>query len=265
MMLTLISRTIRRSVVMLSAFAALLALFQVSLVATAASFEDGQNFDRLAGLAPAFIQQFLGSALTSFAGMTSVSFYEPLILIVIVQVAIYLATEPAGDVESGLVDLLLARPVPRHRLVTRSLLTMSGASIGLPLVMVASLWICLRWLAPAGARWPDTRTIGDLMAHLTAVAWCFGGIALAAASFARRRGAAQSAVGVTAVALYFLDFVGDAWSRAGWAAPLSPFHYFHGARILAGTAHSSRELGLLLTLGGLAVVVAYWRFQRRDL
>ena len=38
------------------------------------------------------------------------------------MVAMYIATEPAHEIESGLVDLELARSVPRHRLLTRSLL-----------------------------------------------------------------------------------------------------------------------------------------------
>jgi hypothetical protein len=264
-MMTLIRRTLGRSVIVLSSVALLLITFQIAIVATAASFEDGQSFERLAGLAPAFMQQLLGGTLLSFGGLVSFGFYEPLIVIVVVQIGIYLATEPAGDVESGLVDLLLARPMPRHRLVTRSLLVMSGAAVALPLVMALSLWASLRWLAPDGAVWPKVQTVAQLMAHMAAVTWCFGAFGLAAASFARRRGAAQSAVGVGAVALYFLDFVGDAWSRAAWAAPFSPFHNFHGSRILAGSANSTRDLVVLATLGSVAVAVAYWKFQRRDL
>ena len=51
----------------------------------------------------------------------------------VVQFAVYLAVEPAGDVESRLVDLLLARPLPRHYLLTRSLVVMTGAALVLPL------------------------------------------------------------------------------------------------------------------------------------
>ena len=58
--------------------------------------------------------------------MASLGFFEPLIVMLVVQFAIFLATEPAGDVETGLVDLVLARPVPRHWLVTRSLIAMTG-------------------------------------------------------------------------------------------------------------------------------------------
>jgi hypothetical protein len=102
------------------------------------------------------------------------------------------------------------------------------------------------------------------MAHLMAVTWCFAGAGLAAAAWARRRGAAMAAVGVAAVALYLLDFVGDAWADARWLAWLSPFHAFHGARILAGNTDVLRDLGVLAGLGAIGVALAYWRFARRD-
>jgi ABC-2 type transport system permease protein len=263
-MMALIVRTIARSVGLVSAVAGLLVSFQMSLVAVAASFEDGQDFEHLSGLVPAFLQHALGPALTSFGGLTTVGFYEPLIVILAVQVAIYLATEPAGDIESGLVDLVLARPLPRHRIMTRSLLVMSGAALLLPAIMAASLWMSLTWLAPAGAVWPTTRVVAELMANLVAVIWCFGGAGLAAAAWARRRAAAYGVVGVASVALYLADFVGDAWSRASWAAVISPFHRFHGAQIITGTSHTMTNMAVLVALGGIAVAAAYWKFQRRD-
>ena len=264
-MLTLVRRTLSRVTGSAAAVALIPVTFQIALVAIAASFEDGAGFEHLAGLAPAFVQQAFGLALTSFGGLTTLAFYEPLIVVLVVEFAIYVATEPAGDVESGLVDLVLARPLARHRLITRSLIVMSGSAISLPLMMAVSLWLSLAWLAPAGATWPDTRTVTVLAAHLAAVAWCFGGAGLAAAAWSRRRGAAQAFVGIGAVVLYLVDFVGDAWTRVSWVAWLSPFHQFHGARILAGTTHPARNLSVLFTLGAIGIVMAYWKFQRRDL
>jgi hypothetical protein len=263
-MLTLIGRSLGRSRGLFAAVALLLAGFQAALVATAASFEEGPGFERLIGLAPAFMQEGLGPALTSFGGLASLSFYEPLLVLLIVEFAIYLAAEPAGDVESGLVDLLLARPVPRHYLVTRSLVMATGASIALPLVMAATLWICLVSFAPATAAWPSARIVWSLIAHLTAVTWCFTGAGLAAAAWARRRSTAHAGVGLSAVAMYLMDFVGDAWSSAAWLAYLSPFHAFHGARILAGTSEPARDLSVLILLGAMGVAAAYWQFARRD-
>jgi hypothetical protein len=262
--LTLIRRTLGRVGRILSVLAVLLTLFQVSIVAVAASLQESHGFDRIAGLLPAFIQQGFGPALTSFPGMAGLGFFEPLIVMLVVQFAIYLATEPAGDVESGLVDLILARPLPRHRLVTRSLLVMTGATVTLSMTMVLSLYASLWVLAPQVAAWPTPHVVFLLMAHLTAVAWCFGGAALAAAAWSRRRGLAQSAVAVAAVAFYLMEVVGEAWSRAAWASWLSPFHRFHGSGILSGQTNPGRDLTILGTLGLAGVLLAYWQFSRRD-
>jgi hypothetical protein len=262
--LTLLRRTVERVRTLLVVLIALLAAFEVALVATAVSFDESKSFDHLAGLIPSFLQHAFGPALASFAGMTSLGFFEPLIVMLVVQFAIFLATEPAGDVESGIVDLVLARPVPRHWLVTRSLVAMTGVSILLPATMGAFLWISLRLLAPPEADWPESRVVTLLMAHLGAVAWCFGGAALAAAGWARRRGSAQTLVGVTAVSLYLVEVVAEGWPRIAWTARLSPFHHFHGAGILAGETDPARDLSILVALGLVGVILGYWQFGKRD-
>ncbi len=262
---TLIRRTLGRSAGVLIAVAVLLALFQLALVAVAAALSASGSFSQLERLVPAFVVMVMGPALTSFAGMTALSYFEPLIVMLLVQMAIYLAVEPAGDVESGLVDLMLARPLPRQVLVTRSLVVMTGAVILLPGVMAISLWASLPVFAPAGEPWPRLPDILRLMAHLSAVSWCFGGLALAAGAWARRRGQAQSAVGVAAVAFYLMEFVGEAWPKQNWLAQLSPFHHYHASSILARQTHPFTDLTILITIGAIGVVTAYWQFQRRDI
>jgi hypothetical protein len=81
----------------------LLAVFQIALIATARSFVASGNFAWLTQMAaPSFVRNTFGAAFTSFAGMSVLGFFEPLIIILVVQFAIYLATEPAGEIESGL-------------------------------------------------------------------------------------------------------------------------------------------------------------------
>ena len=87
---------------------------------------------------------------------------------------------------------------------------------------------------------------------------------LAVAAFARRRLTATGVVAVAAVFLYLVEFLGNAWQPAQWAAVLSPFHYVHGAAVVAGQANSAQDY---LVLGAIAVVsttVAYWRYSERD-
>ena len=118
-------RSLGRVKILSAALALVLVALQLSIIAAAATFVDSGGFERLAQVVPAFVLQTMGPALTSFRGMVLFAYFDPLIVMLIVQFAIYLATEPAGDVESNLVDLVLARPVPRHLIVTRSLLVMT--------------------------------------------------------------------------------------------------------------------------------------------
>jgi ABC-2 type transport system permease protein len=263
-MFTLVARSLRRVAVLLLALVTLLMAFQIALVAVAASFENRQEFAGLAQLVPEFMRDAFGLALASFTGMALLGYLEPLPIMVVVQLAIYAGTEPAGDVETGLVDLVLARPVPRHRLITRSLAVMTTCVVVLTLTMGLGTWVALQTLAPDGVEWPEPATVGLLMAHLAAVGWCFGGLALAAAAMARRRGAALAPVAIAAVGLFLLDMLGEYWAAAHPFARVSPFHYFHGAAILSGTARPWLDLSVLITTGAAATAVAYWRFARRD-
>jgi hypothetical protein len=264
-MLTLVARSLRRIGGLLAALFGLVAVFQLVLIAVASSYADASTFERLAQLTPAFMQQAFGPALMSFGGMAMLGYFHPVAVMVVVQCAIYLATEPAADVEFGLVDLVLAKPLPRHQIVTRSLLVMTIGAAGLPVAMGLGTWLGLSTLAPAGAAWPAPRLVLTLMIHLIAVAWCFGAIALAMAAWARRRGAAQGPVALAAVALYLLDLVGASWRAAEPYARLSPFHYYQGTAILTGRADSVLDLSVLGSIAVVAIAVAYWQFRRRDL
>jgi hypothetical protein len=90
-------------------------------------------------------------------------------------------------------------------------------------------------------------------------------VGLAAGAWSRRRGAAQALIAVAAVALYLVDVVAEAWTRARGLGRISPFHYFHGAPILLGTSDVARDLTVLFGIGIVATVLAYWQFHRRDL
>ena len=160
-MKALLWRAAERIRLLFAAVTAILVLFQVTLVAVAASF-DIEYFERLGAVTPPFMQRAFGAALASFAGMTALGFFEPLVIMLLVQFAIYAATEPAGDVDSRLVDLIVARPVPRHWLITRSLVVMSrvrdgaAAADGRPGCLAR--WRCWRLTARRGRKSAPSRS-----------------------------------------------------------------------------------------------------------
>jgi hypothetical protein len=237
----------------------------MSIIASASSFVESGDFTRLAQVLPTFLLQALGPALSSFQGMVMFAYFDPLIVMLLVQFAIYLATEPAGEVESNVVDLILARPLPRHWLVTRSVLVMMIGTAVMSGAMFATTWVGLAALAPPGAQWPEPRTALSLSTHVTLIAWSFGGAALAASGWARRRGAAQATIALAAIAAYLIELLGLMWEPVREVARLSPFHYFRAPAILAGTANPALDLGVLGTIAVAGIALAYWQFARRDL
>lgn len=264
-MRSLVARSFGRVAAPFIAIAALLTGFQMMLIAVAASFAASGDFDRLGTLVPAVLKPALAPALTSFGSMTTLGYFDVLIVMMVVQWAIYLGTEPAAEIESGLLDLILARPLPRHRVVTRTLIVTLGSTAALTLAMgvgtLSGLWL----FAPPNVAWPSARTVLVMIAHLSLIGWCFGAFGLAASGWCSRRASAIATVAITSMALYLIDFLGLWWSPMESLGRLTPFYYFHGGPILAGTSDPAVNL-TVLSLGTIAgAIVAYWRIGKRDM
>jgi len=268
MLTSLVARSCRRAAAPLIALASVLALVQFAFVGVAVSFENTRSFERLIAFVPTFVSRGVSGsflALASFRTMAVAGYLHPVVVLALVEFAIYVATEPAGDVEQGLVDLVLARPIARQRLITRSLLVTASGTAAVVCTMSVVSALGVAWLAPALVERPTGGTIARLGTELLLLSWSFGAIALAAAAFARRRAAAALAVGVVAIAMYLLEFLGAVWTRVEPLARVSPFDYYEGLGILTGRADVARDLLVLGSVTAAAVFIAYWRFSRRDL
>ena len=264
----LVARSLARGARVFAAVAAILAGFQVLLVLIATTFQETRSFDLLTGLMPMSVQQSFGPGalmLASFAGIVTFGYFHPIVVLAVIQLGVYAATEPAGEVEWGLFDLELARPVRRSAIVARSLAVALCVTTATVFAMAAGTWGGLWLLAPEGARWPDPHRVLSLAAHLLMLSWVFAAGGLAAGAFARRRGAAFGAVLVATVFLYLTNFVADAWKPAAALRPYTPFHYFPGLAVASGTALVARDLGVLAAVTAVLILIAFWRFERRDL
>ena len=242
-------------------------IFQFLLIAHAAEIERSQAFGRIADLVPGFLQRGLGAqalALATFKGSVAFGYFHPVIVCAVSLVAMYIATEPAHDVESGLVDLVLARAVPRHRLLTRSLGLAMAASAGLTAWMLLGTYVGLRILAPEFA-WPSVALLSLLAIHLIAVAWCCAAIGLLAAASSKRWTTAFTIGAAVVIVGYLVDFLAIGWTPARVLAWAFPFNYYPALLIVGGTAHTARDLSILAGATVAFTALAYWRFNRRDL
>ncbi|MGH9313603.1 MAG: ABC transporter permease subunit [Vicinamibacterales bacterium] len=268
MVLALMGRSLARVRGLLIGVGALLAGFQVALVLQAAAFDQQQMFETLGRMMPGFVQRWLGDSvvtLASFGGIVSFGYFHPVVVLLVAMVAAFVASDPAGDVEAGHVDLLLSRPVARHWLVTRSAVLSLACPMALAALMMTSTWITVALVAPPTARGPSPAIILTLAAHVVAVAWCFGALSLALAGQARRRATAFGPAAIAAVALYFINVLAASWKPARLAEVLSPFHYYRGAEIVAGLTNPAQDLVVLGSAAAALVGVSYWRFRARDL
>lgn len=263
----LVGRSFTRISGLIAGVALLLGALQAALVFVAGLHEETQSFDLIAKLAPSFVQRQFGSSFNtfmSFAGLTTFGYFHPVVLLLLTMFTVFAATELAADVEGGHVDLLLSRAVPRRRLVTRSLLIVLLLPLLLVGIMLGATYASLRLYAPEGARWPADDVLLSMAGHLVALAWCMGGIGLAAAAHVRRRASALGPVAIAAVTLYLVDLLAPAWRVLEPVARVSPFHYFEGPVVLGLTAGTATDFAVLCGIAAAAVAAAYWRFSVRD-
>ena len=180
----------RRRASCCSAASCLLTAFQIIIVGQASALEETHGFSRMAEFVPAFLQRGLGNKsllLVTFKGTLAFGYFHPVVAILISVLAIYFVTEPAHEVESGLVDRDAGPfgppPRPRHALAaSRDWRRDRGDALdgrrhaaGTAIVRVAGVRGAVARQRPRGCSciWLPSRS-------------CFAGFGLAVATGARR-------------------------------------------------------------------------------
>jgi ABC-type transport system involved in multi-copper enzyme maturation permease subunit len=241
---------------------------QLIIVGQAVSIEEAQSFSSVANLMPSFISRGLGSKallLASFKGTVILGYFHPLVCVLVPVMAMYATTEPARDIEAGLVDLMLARSIRRSALLTRSLIFAAIWVAAAAISMALGTWLGVKLFDAARLDLPSARLIARLLAHLVGVAACFGGFALFVGAFSSRRSAALTTGVMAVVVMYLVDFLSLGWRVISAIDWLSPFYYYHGLAIASGDAPEARDLIVLFGSGLVFTAIAYWKFERRDL
>jgi ABC-type transport system involved in multi-copper enzyme maturation permease subunit len=267
-MITLLRRSATQARYVLSACLVLLCGFQVTIIAQAASIESTKSFGRLAEFLPGFLQRGLGSKallLASFKGTIALGYFHPVVAVLVSGLAAYLTTEPAHEVESGLVDLELARSLPRRQLITRSAILALTTVVAAIACMGFGTWLGLQLFASSDFESLPAATAGWLLIHLGAVGCCFGALGLAIGSGSRRWSTAFTTVLLTIIVLYLVEVVGIGWRPMWILSWVSPYHYYPALSIVAGDAPRWRNIIILMSGAAAMTSIAYWRFNSRDL
>jgi len=262
----LLSLSLKRARTLLVATGLLLAAFQVLLVLIASSIHPSK-FEDLAALLPPFVRALLGPAVASvmsFGGIVCLGYFDLAIVAALLALIIALATLPASEVETGFADLILARPLRRHWIITRTIALVLISTLMMVALMMAGTWVGLAMLAPDDAQRPSPMMIGSLALNLGMLMLCWSSVALALAA-ACRRSVASATTGLLALAALLLDLTARLWPAAEPFAWLSPFRYFIPFDLVMGTALPVENILVLWAIAMSGFTVAYLLFSQRDI
>jgi ABC-2 type transport system permease protein len=166
----------------------------------------------------------------------------------------------AGEEEDGTLELELAHPVGRLRVLGERLAALVLAIAGLSLAVFAVT------LAVATGLEMDVTAVGIAAAStgMLLLAVTFGCIALGVGAATGRRALALAVAAGLAVLTYIADAVAPLVDWGGWLEVVSPFSwYLGGDPLVAG--FDAGGLAALAALAAVATAAGMARFGRRDL
>ena len=259
--------SVKRVRLLLAATGLLLAGFQVLRVVIAISIYNGGGFEEIATMLPPFVRTILGPAMAgvlSFNGVVLGAYFDLGVELALLALSVALATLPASEIETGFADLILARPLQRHGLITRAIALVIFAILLMLLMLTAGIWAGLLLFAPPHVPWPPVRQTGALALNLGMLLLCWSGVAMAFGA-ACRRSVAASVTSLLAFAALLLDFAQRLWpplEPIGW---LSPFRYFNAFELVMGDPLPVEDLLVLGAIAMTGFTLAYFIISQRDI
>lgn len=250
-----------RGALVLTALLAVFALFVVYLYPSIAA--SGVDFETyIESLPPAFQEGFVGDAsLTTVEGFLSTEMYQFLWLIMLgLYIAYSAGSIVASDVESGRMDMLLAAPVSRSRVLVEKYLALL---VPILLVNLVTPFVVYGGLLAIGER---VDTLSLFAVHLLSIPYLLAcaGVGLLLSVLVDRAGVAQRGGMGIVFGLFLFDTL-TANTDFDWLAVLSPTHYYSPIDILNDGTYDLGGALVLLAAAAALVLVSVVVFERRDI
>ncbi|HET9560430.1 MAG TPA: ABC transporter permease subunit [Actinomycetota bacterium] len=224
--------------------------------------ERADEMNRLVANYPeAFKAMFGLEDFTSGAGFIQAELYSLVVPLVLIALAIsFGAGATAGEEEHKTVDLLLATPVTRGRVVVQKLLALVTGSVVVGLALTATLWL--------GSMFQDMGIGLDRLLAATASAvllsLCFGGVALAVGCATGRRALAAATAAGLAIAGFLINSLSSLAEGLKPWRPVTLFYQYASNDPLRNGLDVGNAAVLLAVAAAMALA-ALVAFRRRDL
>lgn len=214
-----------------------------------------------------FISSMVGSDITANFGpdtLNSIPWVHPLFLALFWAFAIMVCTRvPAGEIDRGTVDVLLAMPVSRRQIFfSELLLAIGGGLVVLSMALLGNY--AGQLLIPPDAR-PQVARLAMLLSNLYALYLVIAGMTALFSCLSDRRGrAVSSAFGVVLV-LFLWNFLAEYWEPAKDAGVVNILSYYKPMPILSEGTFPTWDVLVLLSCALPLWVSAWLVFERRDI
>jgi len=239
---------------------ALLSLFMVQFYGTIADQRD--QFEQLLDSYPPELIAFFGNFdnFVTPSGYLGIEFFSYMPLVLGVFALLVGSGLLAADEENGRLDLIMAHPISRRAFYWGRLLAFVVATLAI---------LVLSWLGLyVPSRWTELNVVGAVelaqpFLSLFGVLMFFGTLALLLSQFLPSRRMAAMTAGILLVGDFFLIGLSNINTDLKPLAKLTPLYYYQG-----GEALDDLRLAWVVGLSALTVlfaVVAWWRFERRDI
>ena len=164
-----------------------------------------------------------------------------------------------GEEEHGTLELLLANPVSRRRVILEKAGALAGELVGLGFVLWLALYLGTRL---AGMDISAGR-LAAAVVSVALLALLFGAIALALGAAFGRRSISIGLTAAAAVLTYLVNSLAPLVDLFDTLSPLSPFyHYAAGDPLRRGVEVD--HAAILLVVAAVALAAAVFTFDRRD-
>ena len=185
------------------------------------------------------------------------SFMGP--MLVILYAVMQGSRSVAGEEERRTMDLLLAAPISRARVLLEKAAAMVAGTVGLTAVLGAALVIEGRLFDMV----IPVDKLAPAMLHLALLGLVFGAISLAVGAVSGSAGLSRGVPAAVAVVAYLVNGLGPMVSWLDPVQELSPFYQYIAHDPLRNGVSGAAAAVAVATVVVL-IAVAVWGFQRRD-
>jgi ABC-2 type transport system permease protein len=205
----------------------------------------------------------------------SVGYVHPLTLIILTVWAIGRASAAiAGEIDRGTMELLLAQPISRSRIILAHLLV---DVVTIP-ILCLSMWLgtwagsCLVGLQgnPNLALRADPWSFIPSLLNVAVLIFATSGSTMLLSAAGRFRGRVLGVAVLIALVQFLINVVGQLWGPIEHLRPLTLYFYYQPQPIIVDPAWYEKgvvwlRLAVLLGVGIVGYLLAWWTFCKRDL